>query len=247
MPLVGRAQEQRRGVDRAARRHDDIGGDDFFCAMMLHGNAGDFTAGCARQESRDAGIAQQGDIGVGQSRVDADDLRIAFRLNQAREPIAGVATDASAVVRVGLVEHDAERHVKRAQPVPGQIVVEALNPRLVLHGGERIRCTRPRLGRVDAARAVHVVQILGPGVVRLEVVVADRPGRRDPAVVANLTEVLLAEAEQRRPVEFRVAADVIVGVWVKRLAVPVAPHFLGVVSGFDVDCARAPVVFLPPT
>src|SRR5205814_9775442 len=47
----------------------------------------------------------------------------------------------------------------------------------------------PRLGRVLARRAVHVVESLGARVVRLEVFVGERPRGRDAAVVANLAEV----------------------------------------------------------
>ena len=68
-----------------------------------------------------------------------------------------------------------------------------------------------------AALAVHVVQPLGLGVVRLELVVGDRPGRRDAAVMAQLAEVLAPQPEQRRAVELGVAADVVVGVRMQRL------------------------------
>jgi hypothetical protein len=43
---------------------------------------------------------------------------------------------------------------------------------------------------------------------------------------ADLAEVLPAKPEQRRSVEFRVAADVVVRVGVERLAVAVAPLLL---------------------
>src|SRR5207245_7682044 len=43
---------------------------------------------------------------------------------------------------------------------------------------------------------------------------------------------------------FRVAADVVVGMWMKRLAVLVPPDFLRVVLGLHVDRTRAPVVLL---
>jgi len=43
-------------------------------------------------------------------------------------------------------------------------------------------------------------------VVRLQILVVDRPGRRHPSVVPDLSEVCLSVIEERRAVEFRVAA-----------------------------------------
>ena len=104
-----------------------------------------------------------------------------------------------------------------------------------------------RLGGILAAIAVHLVEVLGLQVVRLELVVGDRPGRRDAAVVPELAEVLLAQPEQRRAVELGVAADVVVGVRVELLAVPIAPDLLGLVLALDVDGLRVPVVLLART
>ena len=79
--------------------------------------------------------------------------------------------------RVRLVEHDPARRVER--PVAGgrEVVGELLDPWLVRHRGMRVRRARRRLGRVLSARAVDVVVLLGERVVRLELVVGDRPGR----------------------------------------------------------------------
>jgi len=56
--------------------------------------------------------------------------------------------------------------------------------------------------------------------------------------------LLSAQAEERRAVEFGVAADVVIGMRVQLPAVRVAPDFLGVVLAFEVDGASAPVVLL---
>ena len=177
-----------------------------------------------------------------QRRIDADHLRVALRVNQTGEAVAGLAADAAALVRVRFVQHDPERDMERTQPVRRQVVVQLLDARLVLHGREPVRRARPGLGRIDAALAVHLIQVFGLRVVRLELVVADRPRRRHAAVVTNLAEVLFAKPEQRRAVELGVAADVVVRVRVERLAVLVLPHLLGVVFRLDVDRPRAPVV-----
>ena len=75
------------------------------------------------------------------------------------------------------------------------------------------------LGRVLAARAVHLVELLRLRVVRLHLVVADRPGRGDAVVVAQLAEVLRAQAVQRRAVELRGTADEVVHLGLEGLAV----------------------------
>src|SRR5215211_2241198 len=62
--------------------------------------------------------------------------------------------------------------------------------------------------------------------------------------MANLAKVFLAQAKQGCAVEFSVATDKIVRVRVQFFAVNIAPRFFGVVPGFEVDGARAPVVLL---
>ena len=70
---------------------------------------------------------------------------------------------------------------------------------------------RPTAGRTgDAPPAVDVVEVLGAGVVGARGLVGDRPGRRDAVEVPERFEVPLAEAEQDRPVELGVAAEVVV-------------------------------------
>src|SRR5438445_6384864 len=58
-------------------------------------------------------------------------------------------------------------------------------------------------------------------------------------------EVLAPQAEECGTIEFRVAANAVVGMRVQFLSVPIAPHLLGLILPLDVDRARAPVVFLP--
>jgi hypothetical protein len=74
---------------------------------------------------------------------------------------------------------------------------------------------------------VYEVQPLGLGVVGLEDRVAQRPGGRDAAVVADLAEVALPQAEQDRAVELGVAADVVLLVGLELRAVLVDPLLAG--------------------
>ena len=59
--------------------------------------------------------------------------------------------------------------------------------------------------------------------------------------MANLTEILFAQPEQRRAVEFCVTADVVVCVRMKRFPVP---GFFRVIFCLEIDSLRAPVVLL---
>ena len=122
-----------------------------------------------------------------------------------------------------------------------QIVGELLDPRLVRDGRKWVWRAGVRLGRVLAPRAVHLVQLLGLCVVRLEVVVGDRPGRGRAVVVDQLTEILLTEAVERRAVELRVAANEVVDLRLERLPFGVIPGVLGYVLVVDEDVLREPV------
>src|SRR5713226_9890320 len=92
-----------------------------------------------------------------------------------------------------------------------------------------IRAACRRLGGIFASLSVDVVQTLGVGIVRLQIVVADRPGRRKTAVMFYFSEVLRAQAEQGGAVELRIAADVVVRVRMQLFAVLVVPHFFRLV------------------
>src|SRR6185369_17492049 len=63
-------------------------------------------------------------------------------------------------------------------------------------------------------------------------------------MMTNVAKIFLAQAKQGCAVEFRVATDKIVCVWVQLFAVNIAPRLFGVVLGVEVDGARAPVVLL---
>src|ERR1035438_5553440 len=85
--------------------------------------------------------------------------------------------------------------------------------------------------------------MFGLRVVRLEVLIAQRPSRRNAAVVCDLSEIPLAEPQQSRAIHLRVAADVILNAGKKRLAVLVIPRLLGPVLRLDKDSLGVPVVF----
>ena len=90
---------------------------------------------------------------------------------------------------------------------------------------------------VLAALAVHVVEPFSLGVVRLQLIVRNRPCRRDAVVMLNLSEVLLAEPEQGGAVKLCVPAHPVICVRVKVFAVFVFPDLFSLVSSFSVHGA----------
>ena len=193
-------------------------------AVPLDDDLGDGRALPVRLEPRDLRVRQQRDVRMLERRPHAEHLGVGLRVDEAREAVAGGAANAGAERRVRLVEHDPARRVER--PVAGgrEVVGELLDPWLVGHGGMRVRRARRRLGRVLSARAVHVVELLRERVVRLQLVVGDRPRRRDAVVVLQLAEVLLAEPVQRGAVQLRRASHEVVHPRLEGLAARVVPR-----------------------
>ena len=108
----------------------------------------------------------------------------------------------------------------------------------------RIRRARRRLGRILAAGAVHVVHLLGLRVVRLELVVTDRPRRRDAVLMLPLAEIFLAKPVERGAVHLRRPADKVMDARLKWLAVLVAPYVGRHVAILDEDLLGDPILRL---
>ena len=202
-----------------------------------------------RLEALHVRAGHEGDVVLGEDRVDADDLRVRLGVEQAREAVHPVAADAGAPVC-----RDAGRRLLEVHPdgqVEGvetqllEVVAQLLDAGLVGDRRMEVLRTGMTLARVLAVLAVHEVQVLGLGVVGLEVVVRDGPGRRDAAVVAQLAEVLRSQPEEGRTVELRVATDVVVDLWLEVVAVPVVPDLRREVLAADEHRLRLPVVALP--
>ena len=85
-----------------------------------------------------------------------------------------------------------------------------MNAWLMANGRVWVGRARGRFGGIVAAVSMHMIKPLRLGVIRLYVFVTNRPGGRETAVMANLAKVLFSETKQRRAVEFRVAAHVII-------------------------------------
>ena len=165
-------------------------------------------------------------------------------MHEAREAVARGTANAGAERLVRLVEHDPAGSVEG--PVAGgrEVVGELLDPWLVRDGGMRVRRAGRRLGRVLSARAVHLVELLRERVVRLQLVVGDRPGRRDAVVVLQLAEVLLAEPVERGAVHLRRPSDEVVHTGLEGLAAGVVPRVRRDVAVVDEHRFRDPVLEL---
>ena len=133
---------------------------------------------------------------------------------------------------------------KGCSPTGHHVVEQPLDARLVRDRREGVRRRCRRLGGVLAASAVHLVQLFGLGVVRLQHVVVDRPRRRDPAVVLELAEVALSQPVQGSAVELGRSAHEVVDLGLERLAVLVVPRVRGDVPVVDEDRLGVPVLHL---
>src|SRR5262245_41308136 len=101
--------------------------------------------------------------------------------------------------------------------------MQMLNALLVTNSLVLIGRAGPGLGWILSAITVYLVKMLGFRVIRFQFVVTDRPSRRDPAVMPNLTKVFLSQPKESSAVELRVTTNEIIGVRMKFLTFAVAP------------------------
>src|ERR1051326_2606063 len=90
---------------------------------------------------------------------------------------------------------------------------------------------------------MNVIKIFGLGVIMLEFIVANRPSRRDSAVMLQLAEVFFAEAKQSRAIKLCVSPNVVVGMRMQVFAVLIEPALFCVVVPVHIDDLRVPVAF----
>src|SRR5258707_10852072 len=108
--------------------------------------------------------------------------------------------------------------MKWLQTLPFKIVAECLNSRLMTDRRMWIGTARRGFRGIFAALAVHVIQPFGLQVVRLQVVIGNRPRRRSPSKMLDLTKIFSAQTEQRRAVEFGISANVVIRMRTERLS-----------------------------
>jgi hypothetical protein len=239
--VVGRRQEQLGRVRRPTRDDHDAGGEDLALTRVVDLHLGDGDARRVGVQPNGGGVGQQGDVRLFQRRAHAVDLGVGLGVQRAREAVAERAADARAVGQVRLVEQHTAGRVERVEAGGGEVVGELLDPGFVRQCREGVGSARRWLGRVLAAGAVHLVELLGLRVVGLHLVVGDRPGGRDAVVVAQLAEVLSAQAVERGAVELGGAADEVVDLGLERLALGVVPGVGRDVAAVDEHVLGRPV------
>ena len=211
-------------------------------AVVLGHHLGDRSAGRVGLQLHHPRVPDQGDVGVLQGRADAAHLGVGLGVQRARKAVAVRAPHADAVGHVRLVDQDAARRVERVIAARGQVIGELLDPRLVGDRGVRVGRAGRRVRRILAPRAVHLVERLGGGVVRLHVLVGDGPGRREAVMVAQFAEILGAHPVQRGSVQLGRAADEVVHLrLVEGLAFRVVPAVRRDVTAVDEHVHRGPV------
>src|SRR5713226_8841598 len=110
------------------------------------------------------------------------------------------------------VDLQSQWRMKWLQTLPFKIVAECLNSRLMTDRRMWIGTARCGFRGIFATLSMHVIQPFGLQVVRLQVIVGNRPRRGNPSKMLDLTEIFAAETEQRRAVEFGISAYVVIRV-----------------------------------
>ena len=173
MLVVGRTHEQQRRVDRTARHDKAVGIDDDPLAAALQFYPDHAPPRVVREQPVGERIRPQRDRRALQRRSHAVDVALALGQHLARKAVARLAADtAPAIAQV-----DTHGVVEGMQPLLEQSLAQILDVGLVRHFGKGERSGARRLGRIFAGRAVHGVDFLGTGIVWLQFVVRDGPGR----------------------------------------------------------------------
>ena len=165
-------------------------------------------------------------------------------MHEARKAIAAVAADAGAVWHVRLIQNHPAGSVERPVAGGGEIVRELLDAWLVGDGREGIGGACRGLRGVLASSPVHLVELLRLRVVGLHLVVGDGPGRRYTILVADLAEVLGAQAVERGAEHLAGAADEVVHFRGELLVIGVVPGVLRLVATIHKDILGPPVLRL---
>src|SRR5262245_60960440 len=79
-------------------------------------------------------------------------------------------------------------------------------------------------------------------VIRFQLVILDRPRRGNSAVMLDGAKVFAPQPKKRGAVEFRVAANTVIGMRMEFLPLPVVPDLFGLILAFNVHSPSAPVV-----
>src|ERR1051326_3563925 len=107
--------------------------------------------------------------------------------------------------------------------------MQMLNALLVANGRILVSRAGPRLRRILTTVAVDLIEMFGLCVILVQLVVTDGAGRRDSAVMSNLTKVFISQTKESSAVELRVTTNEIIGVRMEFRAFAIAPRLFRVV------------------
>src|SRR5438270_3677320 len=96
-----------------------------------------------------------------EGRIDAQHLRIRFCVHEAREAVAGVATNAWTQARICLVQHDSQRRMEWTKSGSTKIFSKSLQTGLMRYCRPGISLAGMRLGRIFTAVPMYLVEVLG--------------------------------------------------------------------------------------
>ncbi len=223
---------------------------------MLHLNRGHRRSRRIRQQPQHARVRHQRHIRQVHNLADAVDVRIRLRMHQARISIARVAPYALRCHGILRITLQPQRNRKRVHAELTHVLLNRRHTRLIGQRRIRILLRVKRLRRIERAAiatgnrrrcsqvAVHMEQLLRARIVGLHVGIADRPCRRNPALLMHHPEVFRAHPEHRRAVHLRLATDVVGLLRMQRLTVLIVPRLLGVIAVVQKHSRRAPVQLL---
>ena len=122
MLVIGGAEQQSRGIDRAARRDDDVSRNFLATAIALDDHFADLASGWIGFKPFDVRVRQERHVGMFKRRIDGTHLCIGLSADEAGKSVAGLAANAAAGVRVFFVEHDTQRSMKWAQAQTDEVI-----------------------------------------------------------------------------------------------------------------------------
>ena len=210
-------QQQHRRLHRTGGQHHQRGGQHFAPAVDL--GTGDAPKGVRRQPRHRAAGAQ-GDIRMRQGLCDPHRLGV-----QLAGPGIGIGVPGRLPALQPLIQIHAQRQRGRMQAHPGQAPAQIGDGRFIGHRAEGIAPRMRRFCRVFAQLAAHLIHLFGALVEGLQRLIGQRPAGGCALQMAQGSEIFAAVAQQHGPVEFRIAADIVVIAGVEGPTLSVQPGF----------------------
>ena len=210
-------QQQHRRLHRAGGQHHQRGRKHLAPAVDL--GPGD-PARAVRDQPRDRAAGAQGDIRMRQGLRDPHRFGI-----QLAGPGIGIGVPGRLSALQPLIQIHAQRQRGRMQAHPGQAPAQIGDGRFIGHRAEGIAPRMRRFCRVFAQLAAHLIHLFGALVEGLQRLIGQRPAGGCPLQMAQGSEIFAAVAQQHGPVEFRIAADIVVIAGVEGPTLSVQPGF----------------------